>query len=258
MKNGKEQKVGEEIYNYQNCLMKIIEYNNAHDIIVEFQDNYKVKVHTAYCNFKNGNVKNPYFPSVYGVGIIGNKYPLKTNNRQLKEYKMWQRMLERCFDKKFKEKHPTYKDVTCCDEWLLYENFYDWVHSQENFNKWYNNYSWSLDKDIIKKGNKVYSYNTCCLVPKNVNNLFTKNDVKRGSLPIGVCSDKNNDKYKTYVRINGKQIMKICDTLEEAFQTYKQYKESYIKQVAQDEYDKENITKQCYDAMMNYEVEITD
>ena len=38
----------------------------------------------------------------------------------------------------------------------------------------------------------------------------------------------------------------------------KEYKEYIIKQVAQEEYAKGNITKQCYEAMMNYEVEIAD
>ena len=35
-------------------------------------------------------------------------------------------------------------------------------------------------------------------------------------------------------------------------------KENLIKQIAQIEFDKGNITKVCYDAMMKYEVEITD
>ena len=47
-------------------------------------------------------------------------------------------------------------------------------------------------------------------------------------------------------------------TIEEAFNIYKEYKENIIKQVAQEEYSLGNITKKCYDAMMSYEVEITD
>lgn len=38
----------------------------------------------------------------------------------------------------------------------------------------------------------------------------------------------------------------------------KKHKEEIIKRVAEDEYSKGRITKICYDAMMNYEVEITD
>ena len=39
--------------------MKIVEYKDSHNIMVEFQDKYKVKVHTGYNNFKKGAVYNP-------------------------------------------------------------------------------------------------------------------------------------------------------------------------------------------------------
>lgn len=48
-------------------------------------------------------------------------------------------------------------------------------------------------------------------------------------------------------------------TPEDAFYSgYKPHKEDLIKQVAQIEHDKGNITKKCYEAMMNYQVEIED
>ena len=265
MKFKGEQRVGEEGVNCQGCLMKIITYNNANDIVIEFCDKYKAKVCTSYGNFKKGNVKNPYYPDVYKVGILGKKYPSKINHKNTKEYTIWQSMLKRCFDEKYKKKQLAYADVSCCEEWLLYENFYEWLHSQPNFDKWKDNEMFSVDKDILVKKNKTYSPETCLLVPKDVNSLFIKQDRKRGGLPIGVsyCKEKNDKKYRAYVsmRILGNKFSKTIgyyDTSEQAFQAYKKYKEKIIKQVAQKEYNKENITKQCYEAMMNYEVEITD
>ena len=118
---------------------------------------------------------------------------------------------------------------------------------------------WAVDKDILFKGNKVYSPNTCCLVPKNANNLFIKsNNVKR-EYPIGVTKQYKNFTSRCQNPFTGKtESLGTFDTPEKAFMVYKQYKESIIKQVAQDEFNKGNITKICYDAMMNYEVEITD
>ena len=243
--------------------MKIVEYNRVDDILVEFQDEYKARVHTQYTNFKRRNVKNPYYPSVYGVGITGDKYStwIIGEDKHTKEYDAWQNMLARCFDEKIKEKYPTYKNVTCCKEWLLYDNFYEWMHRQLNFDKWYANDKWHVDKDILIKGNKVYSPDTCCLIPQNVNKLFLKHDLFRGGLPIGVTKCSNREGFIARCMnpiTNQRDYIGYYGTPERAFFAYKLYKEDLIKQVAQIEFNKENITKSCYDAMMKYEVEITD
>lgn len=254
-----ENRLGDIKENYQGCFMKIVEYNKADDIIVEFQDEYKGRVHTSYDSFLKRKVKNPYYKSVYGVGRIGDKYSSRYNGKQSKEYVTWYNMLDRCYGNKIKEKHPTYKDVICCDEWLLFENFYEWLHSQKNFDKWLNGEKWHLDKDILVKGNKVYSPETCCLVPINVNSLFVKSNATRGNLPIGV--GKERKKYKAQCNnpfTNKTEWLGSFYTVNEAFQAYKTYKENIIKQIAETEYKFGNITEECYRAMVNYVVEIND
>ena len=255
-----KQRIGEEKYNNQGCLMKIVEYNHSRDMVVEFQDVFKGKVHVNYENFSSGRVRNPYLPNVYGVGITGNKYKAKINDELVKEYLTWKTMLKRCFDKKYKETHPTYDDVTCCKEWLLYENFYEWLHSQPNFDKWYNNEDWHLDKDILIKNNKIYSPETCCLVSQNINSLFLKNQSRRGSFPIGVAKIERGFQAKCrnpFIKWK-LEALGTYSTPQKAFKAYKKRKEFYIKQMAKTEYEAGNITKSCYEAMMCYEVEITD
>lgn len=259
MTNKRDERLREQKLNKQGCLMEIVEYIDSDSIIVEFQDEYNAKVHTKYQMFSIGKVKNPYFPEVFGAGMVGNKYPASINGKSNKEYNTWQSMLRRCFDEKYKNKHTEYKDVTCCEEWLLFENFYEWLHSQENFDKWYGHQKWALDKDILIKGNKVYSPETCCLVPQNVNKLFIKCDAVRGDFPIGVR--KSGNKYRVQCKNPFKNKIESLGTyftIENAFLSYKQYKENIIKQVAEVEYKAGNITRQCYEAMMSYEVEITD
>lgn len=306
-------RLGEEKYNNHGCLMKIIEYNNNRDIVIEFQDEYKEKVHTSYQNFSNGNVKNiaerlgeynlnnqgctmkiiayygsrnvlvefqdeyktrvnveyksfilgevknPYYPSICGVGVIGNKYPISINGKATKEYNAWRHMLQRCFYKKIKEKNQAYKDVTCCDEWLLFENFYEWLHCQENFHKWLNGDKWAIDKDILVKRNKIYSPNTCCLVPMNVNSLFIKGNTSKGKFPVGVQASGKKFIAQCKNPFTGKTIkLGTYNSLFEAFRAYKLYKENIIKQIAKIEFENGNITNKTYDAMINYEVEITD
>lgn len=255
-----DKRIDEERLNNQGCLMKIVEYIDSHNIVVEFQDEYKAKVHTQYVHFQIGNVNNPYRKTICNKGVVGDKYPCKIKHKHTKEYIAWRGMLLRSFDEKTKIEHPTYKDVTCCEEWLYYPNFYEWLHTQKNFDKWLSGEKWAVDKDILIKGNKVYSPDTCCLVPMSINTIFAKkrktnNDLPTGVRLIGEC------RYQVYccnLYANKQECLGTYSTIEEAFYTYKIYKESYIKQVAQDEYSKGNITKECYEAMLRYEVEITD
>ena len=258
-------RLGEEKFNNQGCLMKIIEYNKADDIVIEFQDDYKCHINTRYSNFISGGIINPYYPNVHGVGIVGNKYPAKIHGVHTKEYKTWRGIVSRSYGYAEKKKRPKYQDVTCCDEWLLYENFYEWLHAQENFDNWLNGELWAIDKDILVKGNKIYSPDTCCLVPLEVNSLFIKSDASRGKYPIGVYFNKRLNKFCAQISKRTKQNGKMkqdflgyYNSQESAFYAYKKAKEDHIKQVAQEEFDAGNITKKCYDAMINYKVEITD
>lgn len=257
-------RVGEQVINFQGYLMTVIEYNNASDITVQFEDYFKAKVKTTWDHFYNRKtVKNPYHTTVCNVGRVGNKYPIMLDYEvKTKEYETWKNMLYRCFDYDTKQRNPTYRDVTCCEEWLLYENFYEWLHKQPNFIKWLNEDGWHLDKDILVKGNKIYSPDTCSLVPYNVNVLFCKADAIRGEYPIGVTYSKRDDVY--HAKVNNPLTNEVghligsYKTTDKAFDAYKKEKERIVKEVAEIEFNKNNITKKCYDAMLNYQVEIDD
>lgn len=254
-------RTGEESYNTFGTLMKIVEYKDVDNIWVEFQDEYKEKVPTQYNNFKRGNVKNPYDKEVYGVGYIGvGKYKVSDNGKHTKAYKVWHSMIKRCYDPYYLNKNPTYIDCFVCDEWLNFQNFAEWYY-ENAYNC--NNEKMCLDKDILNKGNKIYSPETCVLVPERVNTLFIKCNATRGEYPIGVTYYKNNDKLLVQCRIfeNGKNKIKYLGSFPlnrpfQAFYVYKTFKENYIKQVA-DEY-KDLIPQKLYDAMYKYKIEIND
>lgn len=258
----KNERLGKENINRQGCLMKVVDYINSGNVIIEFQDDYREHVKTTWTAFKNGSVKNHYMPNVCGVGMIGSKYPSVINGKRTKEYMVWNSMITRCYTKTFvsdQNYYYRYEDVEVCDEWLCYENFYEWIHKQENFDKWILLEKGSVDKDILVKNNKIYSPETCCLVPHNVNSLFIKSDRARGEYPIGVTYKSRDDVFEAQCNINGKETyLGRFNTPAQAFLIYKKYKEFYIKEIAKEEYNKGNITKQCYEAMINYKVEITD
>ena len=232
----------------------IQEYNNAKDIFVKIESTGEI-IHTTYSNFKKGKVGSNFTPSVYNVGIVGLINTVDDNGKRIKSYEHWKGMLRRCYSKKSEIKYPTYKDCSVCDEWLYFPNFKKWF--DENYYE-IDNETMCLDKDILHKGNKIYSPENCVFAPNRINVLFVKNNSKRGSLPIGVCYRKDNNKYSASLRMFDIKNKKLgCyNTPEEVFNAYKIAKENYIKEVA-DEY-KDKIPNNLYMAMYDYKVEITD
>jgi len=116
---------------------------------------------------------------------------------------------------------------------------------------------WALDKDILQKGNKLYSKDTCCFVPQEVNSLLIKRDNSRGEYPVGVCFRKATGKFMAQLTVNGKQkTLGYFTTPEEAFQVYKAAKEAQIKAVA-DKW-KYLLDERVFQALLAYEVNIDD
>ena len=263
-------RTGETNISNEGCIMKIIEYNGANDIIVEFQDKYRYRVHTEYNNFKKGVCKNPFFPSVFGHGYLGtdknNNVPKTYESKDDKniftwEYDKWKSMLKRCFDNKFKEKYPTYKDVVCCNRWLCFAYFLEDLEILKQEYNWSEDEKLNLDKDILNKNNKIYSLENCVLVPNYINLLFIKNNAKRGKYPIGVYYNKQYKKYQARCHINGKyKNLGLYNTSEQAFNSYKQAKEQEIKRIANECVEKGFMTEnsRLYKAMIEYKVEIDD
>ena len=257
-------KKGEESISNEGYIMKIIEFIDFNKIQIEFQDKHKHRMFVKYSNFKRGCIKNPYHPSVFKVGYVGvGKYKRIINDDI---YNKWFSMIRRCYDPYTVNRDTTYINCYVCDEWLNFQNFAKWY--EENYYEC-NGEEMHLDKDILVKGNKIYSPQTCIFVPKRINLLFTKRKQDRGEYPIGV-SEWNNKKYdKKYLRVRCNCFDKIknkytikslgCFPLNKPFQAftiYKQFKENYIKQVA-DEY-KDLIPRKLYEALYKWEVEIND
>ena len=240
-------------YNNNGERMTIVRYGGARDIDVQFDDGTIVE-HKQYDNFKKGSIKNPMTPSLFGVGFMGKgRFKSKdANGKETKCYMTWRGMMQRCYNPTQQEKRPRYKGCTVCEEWWNFQVFAEWYYS--HFYE-IENEIMALDKDILCKGNKVYSPNTCVFVPVSVNSLFVKCDNSRGNYPIGTC--KHKDKFEVFLcKGDRRMYLGLYDTPEEAFQAYKHAKEQYIKEVANEYKDK--IDPRAYEALMNYEVEIDD
>lgn len=190
---------------------------------------------------------------VYGVGINNWKDNVEVCGKKIREYVLWKGVMERCFSEKHNTKHPTYVRTTCDLTWIYMTNFIDDVSKLIG----YEQEGWALDKDILVKGNKIYSSETCCFVPQEINNLLINRFNFRGVCPLGVTKHKTTGKFLSEISINGKgKHLGSFNNPTDAFQAYKQAKEAYIKEVANKW--KDQIDPKVYEALMKYEVEITD
>ena len=236
---------------------KIVKYNNKTNVVIQFlKTGYETTVRLT--NIRNGKVKDRLSPSVYGVGIVGTKYPTTINGVQTKEYELWNSMLTRCYSNTYKKKYPTYEGCEASDNFKSYEYFYEWCHKQIGFGVDGNGNSFQLDKDLLIKGNRVYSETTCVFLPNEINSLLTRREALRGEHLIGVYWCKSDKVFRAQVnKGKGKRdYLGHFKTEIEAFNAYKQAKESFIKEQA--EKWKGKIDDRAYKALMNYTVEITD
>lgn len=246
-------RTGHKYINHQGYEVEVLESLSYHKSTIRFNDIYDTTLYNvSYGNVKKGTISNPYHPTLHDSGYIGvGKYTGKTLDENRHIFRKWQQVITRGCSKICKEKSPTYRDVTVCEEWKCLQNFGTWFESNCKPHM----KGFELDKDILVKGNKIYSPETCCFVPHEINTLFVKAEKSRGKYPIGVSGDKKRFRATINIKGTGHHIGTF-DTPEEAFQAYKIEKEKYIKEIA-DEWEP-FIEPKVYKAMYNYQVEITD
>jgi hypothetical protein len=212
-------RIGEKYITGEGLEIEIIEYNNAKDCTIKFQDGFVVR-NLRYDAVQNGAVKNTRHLSVSGVGYFGTgNYKSRADDKHLGSYKLWNHMINNSYNDKNRSKRTPDKDWQVCEEWQNYQTFAKWY--DENYIK-----GFSIDKNIIKKGNKIYCPDYCTFVPTEIGNLFNKAESTRGDCPIGVYYEKSRNKYRAYVNIDSKPVkLGRYNTPEEAFLVHKKAKE---------------------------------
>lgn len=252
-------RTGEKGINNFGSEIVIVKYRNTYDIDVYFPEYNWTAKGITYQNFKNGKIKCPYERSVYTIGYLGEgEYKASKNRKLTRIYSTWHRMLQRCYSEKEHKRQPAYIGCKACEEWHNFQNFSDW--DKENYYK-IEDEIMELDKDILVKHNKIYSPETCIYVPQTINSLFTKCDRSRGESVIG--TSLKDGKYQVRCNVINLKTRKFkreylgrYTSEQEAFEVYKQFKENYIKEIAN--YFKKQIPQKLYQAMYDYEVEIDD
>lgn len=186
---------------------------------------------------------------VCGVGFDSKgKYKSSDGSKPTKIYSVWRGMIERCYNPKQLARRPTYTGCTVDERW----------HDFQVFAEWYDNYKYKgkgyeMDKDILVKGNKIYSPENCCLVHRDINMMFTNTNRNRGKYPQGVNYYEPLDKFCARICMHGKpKYLGYFETPELAHLAFKNEKERHVKEVA--DLWLGNIEPKVYEALMDWEL----
>ena len=160
-------------------------------------------------------------------------------------------MKHRCYSEEYHKLHPSYIGCEISEEFSTFEKFYVWA--KDNFYQ-FRNELMDLDKDILVKGNKIYSPNTCIFVPQSVNKILTLRQLHNGNYPLGVYYNKRACKFKAQINIRGRRITLGCfGTPQEAHKVYIQAKQEYLRWTAYEYRDE--IPEKLFNALLKYQIE---
>lgn len=240
-------KVGDTGYLKDGTMWEIIEYPNYSKIKVKILTDPAWETTVNGGNLVSGSIKNRGKPSLFGVGILGDA---EVNCYDM-SYKSWAGMIKRVYTPHTEQMAITYKDCTVVNDWLRFENYLKWFEQQKVQPKW------QLDKDLLVPGNKIYGPDTCIFLPREINTFLTNRYNHRGLWPVGVTYHERLNKWQASCNVHGKsEYLGVFTSPEEAFATYKVRKEQVAKDLA--EMWKDRIDIKAYDALMKFEVHITD
>lgn len=228
--------------------LEVINYISATKVLIKFKNTGSER-YTTTSDIRKGYVKDKELPCVYGVGYMGTgKYKTKIENRHTNNYAKWRSMIQRCYNTGYD--NPTYDECIVCKEWLNFQTFSDWY-----FDTYPEGSGFQLDKDVLCGGKgEVYSPETCCWLPANLNSLFTQRGNDRGDEPLGVFLNKNGTFVAQMARGDGigSHSLGTYKCRFTAFSVYKREKEKFVKQQAV-EY-KEQLTSEVIEAFNAYQV----
>lgn len=122
-------------------------------------------------NASKGKVKDPYKRTVHNIGYIGffdKSIPYWKRAKQL-----WSNMIKRCYDPVHSKGYYG-RGYTVCERWLCFSNFLEDLPELKNFDLWLEGFKphktkYNLDKDLVKRGNKVYCLGLCQFITEYEN-----------------------------------------------------------------------------------------
>ena len=219
-------KVGDVFTNNQGSEFTVVEYTNANNLVVEFNDKNMYQCDASVGQIKRGVIKNPFVPNVLGVGFLGEgDYAADSIC-----YSRWTANIKNGY-------------IKYGDEFCDFQIFAAWVNTKSG--------DWEIKHNFIKDSKGDFKL---CMLPKLLAKALSTG-WNRGEYLKGVFKSNKtcNKPYSAKLRKRYKpHHLGVFDTQEEAHETYVKAKEGYVKELAL-EY-KEQLDDDVFDALMEWKV----
>lgn len=131
---------------------------------------------------------------LYGVGIDDTQYQKERRSYNghtskiiwyCEVFSRWKNMIKRCYT----TSDAAYHDISVCDEWLMFSNYKRWYDAQPKPSMMFD-----VDKDILQGLSRVYSPETCLILPRRINSFLA---VANKGLP-GTHYEESRGKFQSY------------------------------------------------------------
>lgn len=232
-------KIGDTFKTNEGCEFVILDKSMFDNYwTIQFLDKHKHIRVAEPTPILKGQIKNPFHPSVYGIGYNGFN-DLKeeqftathvVNGKRVftQEYEAWRGMFKRSYCSKTHTRQPTYIGCSVDERWHNFQVFAEWYVNQPGYTE-----RWDIDKDLLIKNNKVYSEESCLLLPRPINALLTLADyVGDRFLPRGIYI-RESGKYRVELGNDGpNRITKTVTSIKEAIVLRNAYTQQRIAEIA--------------------------
>lgn len=210
--------------------LEVVEQISSSKVKVRFIDTgYEREAQTAHIEV--GSVQDRLRKSVNSIGFLGvGNYPTRIDGKLTPAYAKWKSMLERCYPQSESQrlKYVDYSDCSVSSDWHNFQNFAEWFNSHK-FDS-----DWQLDKDLKIAGNKVYSSDTCLLLPSDIHHLFNVGHGQKkldanmklgvsvaGGFYVATFKGKELGKFKTPWEAYSEYCKAKSDALKTALKEYR-------------------------------------
>jgi hypothetical protein len=229
---------------------------------IKFNDEFGYEVVADNYAIRNGRLKNPYYRKLFGKGYFGvGPYksklgPGSQGYPNTLEYTAWINMLSRCYyhtNKTKVQNNMVYKDVEVCPEWLNFQTFSEWFTEKYNLVKSKEPYiKIALDKDILSGTSKIYSPETCSIIPSEISmSLIGSSGVLIGKGKIN-CRLTRNGKYSITLHNRDGTTRGVVglNSKEDCLNVYMEHKRTVLKELA--EKYKHVLEHRVYDRLIQF------